>query len=1001
MFLNRFWIIFVLVVSLSSSFAFSQASDHACDPPRFKIEKEKNMFNDQQEVWLAEILDEQFGKNYNFIEDPEGDYLQQLGERLLKQLPPSDKKYHFHIIDDPDNNAFSLGGTTVYVSRQLIAFLKNEDELAGLLGHEIGHIYTHQRAIDLTREFRKVLGVQQVGDRQDVFDKWNQFEDVWRKKPVAFDQDREEEEQQIADRVGLYAMMRAGYQPSQLAAFFDRFTENKGKKGNLFSDLFGLTTPESKRVRLLIEKANMPSECVSTEPTGSVEHFLAWQQGVIGAKRMVAKQQVPDLLNKVALQPPLRGSLECVQFSPDGNYILARDESSVFVLQSHPLANLFRFDALNPQGVDPEPVFFGNRPDLSALSDEPAQFTPDSRSVIFYDRELRVQKWDIASQQRELMKEVAVTAPGRCLRTSLSSTGEILACVRIVKDDFRLLLIDVASNTTFFQKKLPLPFLPDIYALAAQPYRFFPSSPFDWYATGFSPDSRYFVLGSGSTTVAYDLQERREVPTNGTVRRFTSSRFVFTSPGELAALDPDHKDRLALLHFPSGDIQEQFPLIVNGQPLVNVQGVEGKLMAPGRGAYLLVSPAGRWPMAMFDLEGKNFVLGYKSPGLAVYTETLAAEEIGGTISLFRLSDRKRLSTVQLPLSPLPRLASSAFSSDGKWLAIAGRTSGGIWNVETGERTVSTGTFTGGFFDQGKLFAIFHRLEQQPKVESLDPASGKEDVLYTIDLPDPHKKNGSAHNYVWQTGNLLIEQVDKKEAANCLNHSTVPWAQSNCERQLLCFSCKLYIQARDVRTNEVLWVHSFVEFLPKFFYSEASRTLTLLFESHYSVKAEITDKPDLKNRFESMPDKDSVNLMEVLDPDTGNSLGSALIDTGASSIVPVDAVTAADTVLVHDNQNRTQVYSLKTGRLRGRAPGRFRAISSDGSRMLVENAKGECKVYDTASLQPVQQFQLPMRVIQADFIADGSLLILDADQVVYRTKPPGSGQPAQPAASEAK
>jgi len=265
------------------------------------------MFNEQQEEWLGEILDEQVLKNYNKVEDPEGDYLQKMGEHMLAQLSPTGRKYSFYVIDYPVNNAFSLGGSRVYVTRQLIAFLQNEDEFAGLLGHEIGHIVTHQVAIDISRLFRKTLGVTQVSDRKDIFDKWNQLQDIWAKKHLDRDQERSEDEQQIADRIGLYAMTRAGYQPLRLADFFDRLTENKGKTGNFLTDIFGTTNPNSKRVRLLINKAApMPQECLSPLSAGSSEHFLAWQKAVVGAGRLAGKEQVSGMVKKTTLKPPLR-----------------------------------------------------------------------------------------------------------------------------------------------------------------------------------------------------------------------------------------------------------------------------------------------------------------------------------------------------------------------------------------------------------------------------------------------------------------------------------------------------------------------------------------------------------------------------------------------------------------------------------------------------------------------------------------------------------------------
>src|SRR5262249_45871479 len=154
---------FLLALTLALPVSlFGQQSADPCAPPAFKIDKEKNIFNAQQEAWLGEILDEQAVKSYNTVEDPEGDYLQKMGERMLAQLPATERKYRFYIIHAPVNNAFSLGGSRVYVTRQLIAFLKNEDELAGWRGHDDGHIATHQLAINPTPCFPNALHVQHL-----------------------------------------------------------------------------------------------------------------------------------------------------------------------------------------------------------------------------------------------------------------------------------------------------------------------------------------------------------------------------------------------------------------------------------------------------------------------------------------------------------------------------------------------------------------------------------------------------------------------------------------------------------------------------------------------------------------------------------------------------------------------------------------------------------------------------------------------------------------------
>src|ERR1700686_4526232 len=134
-----------------------------------------NIFNDEQEEWLGEVIDQTFRKQFHVVEDPDG-YLQKLGERLLAQLPPTKMHYRFFIVDAPELNSFGTAGGRIYIFRRIISFTQNEDELAAVLGHEIGHIATHQAAIEFSAIMRE-LNILQVGDRHDIFNKWNQVVD--------------------------------------------------------------------------------------------------------------------------------------------------------------------------------------------------------------------------------------------------------------------------------------------------------------------------------------------------------------------------------------------------------------------------------------------------------------------------------------------------------------------------------------------------------------------------------------------------------------------------------------------------------------------------------------------------------------------------------------------------------------------------------------------------------------------------------------------------------
>src|SRR5215813_13282863 len=149
-------LLFLFSLPLSSQQPAGGAPSGACATSLLSSTRnDRNLFTEQQEEWLGEIMDQGMRRDFHVIEDPEG-YLQRLGERLLAQLPPTNIHYRFVIIDSPGLNSFGLAGGRIYIYRRMIAFTKSEDELAALVGHEIGHMVTHQVAIEVSDYFREL-----------------------------------------------------------------------------------------------------------------------------------------------------------------------------------------------------------------------------------------------------------------------------------------------------------------------------------------------------------------------------------------------------------------------------------------------------------------------------------------------------------------------------------------------------------------------------------------------------------------------------------------------------------------------------------------------------------------------------------------------------------------------------------------------------------------------------------------------------------------------------
>jgi WD40 repeat protein len=932
-FLLRTGIFIALLSSLPLAAQQPAASaQEPCSMPVFnKIVNEPNLFTEQQEEWLGDIWEQDIRREFNVIEDPEG-YLQKLGERILAQLPPTSMHYRFIIIDSPELNSFSGPGGRVYIHRRMIAFTQNEAELSGLLGHEIGHAATHQVAIQVSGWLRE-LGVTRLGDRQDVINKWNLFKDNAARIKERGGARRYRDEQLIADRVGLYAMQRAGYDPADLIEFTDRSLETKGKTGGFWSDFFGTTSFSSKRLREIIRNsAPMPLSCiVSYVP--DAEHYAKWQQDVIASKRAVAREEVPGLVRKIALQPRLRGDLHHIVFSPDGKYLLAQDESSVFVLTREPLANVFRIDAL----------------DASA-----AQFSPDSNAVVFYDKEFRVEKWDIPTRQRTALH--ALTVP-ECYQTALSPSGEYMVCVDLSREyqvGFRI--IEVATNKVIYTRKnFYSPYWSEAFALYLA--RLF-GEPTPILELRFSPDSRYFVVGHRTASMAYDLKAGAEVRLPSRIHELLAFTFAFVSEEEIAGVVVGGKfGKLVRAHFPTGQKIDEFDLPAYGH-----------LYSTSQSNYLLMRPAAAYPVGIVDLNAKKIGQAFRSPGFAIYGQVFAGEQTSGEVALFVPNDKKPLGRVQLPDSPLAGTRTSAFSADGKWLAVSGGTRGSLWQLDTGERIFFTQAFEGAYFEKDQLIAKFARREPDAsRVFQLDPANKGTRKLYEFDANEKR---------VWQQGPILVKLRPEKE-----NQKENLFQRGNS-----------IMEVRDVRNNALLWERKIGKALPRFFCS--GDVLTLVIGDWDNMKAAAKEDPALNTALNAIDAKRDAYILEAYEANTGKRLGAVLVDTGKLSFRVRWAVTIGDTVLVADSLNRTLVYSLKSGQQRGKVAGYVWALSRKGNRMLVEMGQGMVEMYDTATLQPVAHFSFSSRLSDAEFTEDGStLLVLTSDQMVYQFKADAAAQAA--------
>ncbi len=192
--------------------------------------QEAEIGREQHEKVLAE-----FGGPYEDAKLQQ--YVTHVGDRLKNLTPLKDQKFTFTVLNSDVVNAFALPGGYVYVSRGLLALARDEAELAGVLGHEIGHVVARHTT---QRYDRNVLGqIGAVGAKilgglaggyfgGDVGARLGSqvLGQVGALGAQAYVQGFSREQEYEADELGIAYLRTAGYEPRAMASFLGQLAAN-------------------------------------------------------------------------------------------------------------------------------------------------------------------------------------------------------------------------------------------------------------------------------------------------------------------------------------------------------------------------------------------------------------------------------------------------------------------------------------------------------------------------------------------------------------------------------------------------------------------------------------------------------------------------------------------------------------------------------------------------------------------------------------------------------
>jgi predicted Zn-dependent protease len=193
--------------------------------------RELSLVSPQQELQIGSEGYKAVVAEYGLYDDPAlQDYVHEVGLKVARASHQPSLAWHFAVLDDPTVNAFAMPGGYIYVTRGILAHLNSEAQLAGVLGHEIGHVTHRHSAERITQQQLYGLGlgvatifsqtVRRYGDLAEqglglLFLKYS----------------RDDERQ--ADELGVAYSTGGGYDPREIPstyAMLNRLGEQSGQR---------------------------------------------------------------------------------------------------------------------------------------------------------------------------------------------------------------------------------------------------------------------------------------------------------------------------------------------------------------------------------------------------------------------------------------------------------------------------------------------------------------------------------------------------------------------------------------------------------------------------------------------------------------------------------------------------------------------------------------------------------------------------------------------------
>lgn len=220
--------------------------------------KELVFIDTKSEVALGKLINSNISRDYKISQDPQPNKrVAEIGKKIVEVCDRKDLEYRFFVVDGKELNAFSVPGGYVYVNTGLLA-KANDDELAGVMAHEIGHVVARHavKHLQAALGFDIVMGI--AFNKSSAVELYRGINIVY--NLISLGYSREDERQ--ADKLGLIYAFKSKYNPRGMLTFFSKLKEEEKQGGTVNIPVFLRSHPalqeRIKNIQAEIDKIEHP-----------------------------------------------------------------------------------------------------------------------------------------------------------------------------------------------------------------------------------------------------------------------------------------------------------------------------------------------------------------------------------------------------------------------------------------------------------------------------------------------------------------------------------------------------------------------------------------------------------------------------------------------------------------------------------------------------------------------------------------------------------------------